>query len=435
MHEAPEVHKFGGSCLRDRSDLERIAHIVHEADRPVVLVVSALWGTTDRLIRAANEPRYAGRLVSDLAKQHLRFAPNLLDSDLGDLFQGVLAGIEIALEGLASDPNNVNFRNRLLAAGERLSALVVAHALQEHGINASPFGAEDIGIKMCGTGHAVHVDVRATKDAFDRKILNGTPVITGWFGEGEDGELALLSRGGSDHTATALASLLDANRVVLWKDVAGIFPINPRWGVTGQPIPYLGYGEAIEFAHLDAPILHPATVEPVYELGIPIEIRHLYHYKKSGLSTIIGPDILGSIHPKGIACVQKVALLIVQPHSHRDKAMSLGDAISRLQERQIQICSYEVTPRAWKFIVPQHDLRQAIQELNPYSIDMKYQYFSALLSIIGEVNSDDISSLIHEFDQDAKEIHSTNHATHFLTQQNNISMLLENLLGAFRIGI
>lgn len=78
MIDAPEIHKFGGSCLRDASDLERIAHIVHEAEHPVVLVVSALWGTTDRLMRAAKEPRYAGRLVNDLASHHLRFAPALV---------------------------------------------------------------------------------------------------------------------------------------------------------------------------------------------------------------------------------------------------------------------------------------------------------------------------------------------------------------------
>ena len=97
--------------------------------------------------------------------------------------------------------------------------------------------------------------------------------------------------GGSDHTATALAALLQARRVVLWKDVLGIYPVNPRWGVQSSPIPYLGYGEAIEFANADATILHPATVEPVYEMGIPIEIRHLTGYKDNGMKTVIGPTL------------------------------------------------------------------------------------------------------------------------------------------------
>ena len=61
------------------------------------------------------------------------------------------------------------------------------------------------------------------------------------------------------------------------KDVSGIYPVNLRWGVQSTPIPYLGYGEAIAFSNADATILHPATVEPVYEMGIFIEIRHLAH--------------------------------------------------------------------------------------------------------------------------------------------------------------
>ena len=102
MFEGTEIHKFGGSCLRDASDLESIACIVEEAEGQVVLVVSALWGTTDRLMRAAQEPRYAGRLVNDLASHHLRFVPTLIDSPLYDTFQRVLDGIEDSLAALAS---------------------------------------------------------------------------------------------------------------------------------------------------------------------------------------------------------------------------------------------------------------------------------------------------------------------------------------------
>ena len=69
------VHKFGGSCLRDSSDLERVSQVIQQTDGQAIIVVSALWGTTDRLIRASYEPRYAGRLVHDLEEQHLRFCP------------------------------------------------------------------------------------------------------------------------------------------------------------------------------------------------------------------------------------------------------------------------------------------------------------------------------------------------------------------------
>ncbi|MAM36756.1 MAG: hypothetical protein CL988_06310, partial [Euryarchaeota archaeon] len=94
MRESITVHKFGGSCLRDISDLNRIAEVIQHWPGQSMLVVSALWGTTDRLMRASKEPRYASRLVYDLSSQHLRFAPGLIESEYGHLFLSVLEGIE-----------------------------------------------------------------------------------------------------------------------------------------------------------------------------------------------------------------------------------------------------------------------------------------------------------------------------------------------------
>ena len=161
----------------------------------------------------------------------------------------MLDGIEDSLNALAMDREDMRAYNRLLASGERLSALVIAHGLSLRGLDAHPVGAEDIGLQLDGAGTAARVDLDASRAKLDRSAFHGIPVVTGWFGEGTDGDIALLGRGGSDHTATALAALLQARRVVLWKDVLGIYPVNPRWGVQSSPIPYLGYGEAIEFAN------------------------------------------------------------------------------------------------------------------------------------------------------------------------------------------
>ena len=85
-NDSVTVHKFGGSCLRDNSDLDQIASITQTFPGRPVIVVSALWGTTDRLMRAANEPKYATRLVDDLRRQHIRFAPNIENSEFGKMY-------------------------------------------------------------------------------------------------------------------------------------------------------------------------------------------------------------------------------------------------------------------------------------------------------------------------------------------------------------
>ena len=80
--------------MRDSSDIDLITKMIAKQQSKTIIVVSALWGVTDRLLRAANEPRYATRLVSDLRKQHLRFSPLLDVSIFAEKFTKVLAGID-----------------------------------------------------------------------------------------------------------------------------------------------------------------------------------------------------------------------------------------------------------------------------------------------------------------------------------------------------
>ena len=429
MNDELEIHKFGGSCLRDGTDLERIANILTETRQPVIVVVSALWGTTDRLMRAAQEPRYAGRLVDDLAKHHLRFCPTLVDSPLYDVFQRVLDGIEESLNALATDRDDRRAYNRLLASGERLSALVIAHGLSLRGLDAHPVGAEDIGLRLDGSGTASRVDLKASQAKLDRSAFYGVPVVTGWFGEGTDGDIALLGRGGSDHTATALAALLQAQRVVLWKDVLGIYPVNPRWGVQSAPIPYLGYGEAIEFSNADATILHPATVEPVYEMGIPIEIRHLSRYKENGLKTVIGPDIETEPNIKGIACIPRVACVNAEIRYAQDAALELSDLLQELNEANIRICSFETTNAQWRFVFPQHEVSKGVQIINQRCTVVHYEYYAAMLSFIGCRDIDYLQEKLAQY-HDVKESQLYQSATsiHMLSKRSDISRMLDEMM-------
>jgi len=309
MTEAWTVHKFGGSVLRGAPDLDRLADRISENDGPAAVVVSALWGTTDRLLRAVDDPRYAERLVSDLRSHHLMFAPRLDQGRDGDRFERVLESMAEALRLRRASPSNEAARIQLLASGERLSALVIAHHLRRCGFEAHAVGAEDIGLVLSGTHEAEAVDLGESAYAFDRSILHGIPVITGWLGSGRDGSLALLGRGGSDHTATAVAHLLRARRVILWKDVRGIHPVNPRWGINTDPIPYVPYELARMAAGLDATVLHPATVGPCIEDGIPIEVRHLSEPLTAPAKTTIGPDLIADQGPLAAACTMDVCTI------------------------------------------------------------------------------------------------------------------------------
>lgn len=438
MIKSTTIHKFGGSCLRDISDLNRIAEVIQHWPGQSVLVVSALWGTTDRLMRASQEPRYASRLVNDLSRQHLRFAPGLIDSENGKLFKAVLKGIEQALDDLSRNPHEWSATNRLLAAGERLSALVVAHHLQSFGIQAHPVGAEDIGLKLKGVNRAPVVDIETSMKQLDRRALFGTPVITGWFGEGSDGELALLGRGGSDHTATSIANLIDADKVILWKDVDGVLPLNPRWGIASKPIPYLGYGEAVELSRLDTPVLHPATVEPLRSIGIPLEIRDLRGVIKETASTIIGPDLHQTRRVKAIGCLPNIVRISVQSPSLEVQSEKLGRVLVDFAEENIPCWNLDSKPGSITWIISQHDLKVATSIVSTYFTELDTSEYGVMFSLVGNKLPDDSEVMLtNEVKQmlDVEVLSVNEHAIRLISKSNDVYSMLETLANYLQLAL
>ena len=420
------IHKFGGSCLREPNDIDKIAEVIG-GDHQAIIVVSALWGTTDRLYRAAKDPQYASRLVQDLSKQHLRFAPGLDSSKNAHLFSMVLHNLKDALRLLAQQPHDQSALNSLLASGERLSALVVAHRLQEYGYDAYPLGAEDIGITLDGNYQANHVDLQASSTKLDRETLHGTPVITGWFGEGQNKEIAILSRGGSDHSATAIGNLIEADRVILWKDVPGIFRLNPRWGIRSDTIPYLNYQEAIELSLMDTPVLHPSTIEPLIESNIQLEIRHLYHVNNEG-KTIIGPA-LSENQLKAVGCLPNVISLGFS-HDHVDSHQrQLVKILGDLAQNEIHWWGLESRFGEARLRVSQHDIHRAKSVFEGFDIEVNHHFHLGLMSLIGCKESDieSINSLFESTEYELTWLNQTSSSIRVVIDGENLSQALHLL--------
>ncbi len=420
------IHKFGGSCLREPGDIEKIAEVIG-GNHQAILVVSALWGTTDRLYRAAKDPRYASRLVQDLSKQHLRFAPGLDSSKNAHLFSMVLHTLKDTLRLLAQDPNDQSALNNLLASGERLSALVVAHRLQEYGFDAYPLGAEDIGITLDGNYQANHVDLQASSTKLDRETLYGTPVITGWFGEGQNKDIAILSRGGSDHSATAIANLIEADRVILWKDVPGIFRLNPRWGIQSETIPYLDYQEAIELSLMDTPVLHPSTIEPLIEPNIQLEVRHLYH-SGAEQKTIVGPR-LPEYQLKAVGCLPNVISLGFSHHHVDSHQRQLVKILGELAQNEVHWWGLESRLGDSRLIVSQHDMHRAASIFDRFDIKADHHYHLGLLSLIGcrESDMDEINSLFDSTEYELTWLNQTSSAARVAIDGEDLSEALHIL--------
>ena len=303
--------------------------------------------------------------------QHLRFAPGLDKGPFSELFQKVITGISNELLNYTSGEKSLNSENLILAAGERLSALAVAHRLRQNGFeDAHPVGAEDIGLRLKGVGRAKEIDIISSKQQLDIESLVGIPILTGWFGEGDDGNIALLTRGGSDHSAAAFANLTNASKLILWKDIDGIKRLNPRWGINTPTIPYLGYGQAAELSMHGTPIIHPATVLPLISEGIPIEIKN-FHDPEGSIATTIGPDVDNETIV-AIGCQPGVAVIT------DDKPLS-SELLAEIEYHGITPWSMNSTPEKMKIIIPLHDLH-----LIESKIKGKIVHKTAIISVIGK---------------------------------------------------
>jgi aspartokinase/homoserine dehydrogenase 1 len=286
---APHVHKFGGASLADSTAVRHAVEIVRRhRPEPTVVVVSAMAGTTDALLEVAQqagtgESRTVGSLIARLRSRHAEVARSLLPggrlrADVLLFITDLFAELEALAQGLRLlrelTPRTTDY---LVSRGERLSARLVAAALEAGGARARYVDALDLIHTDAAFGQAAP-DYARTDRAVQRVLgpllaKGVVPVVPGFLGATPDGEIATLGRGGSDLTATLLARGLGAARVSLWKDVPGLLTADPRVVPDARVIPQLHAREAAELAYYGAKVLHPRALIPVAGRRIPVFVR------------------------------------------------------------------------------------------------------------------------------------------------------------------
>jgi aspartate kinase len=261
------VQKFGGAALRDGRAVGRACELVraHGGARPVV-VVSALEGVTTELERL---PARGG----DASALRIRHRTLLRELDLpGDLLDRYLRELAQLLDRPGADPAGplpATKLDHLMSLGERMSARVVAAALRERGVPATPVDAWDLGLVVAaGSARLLSGSLEAAARALEE--VPGVPVVTGFLAADERGNLTTLGRNGSDVTALLLAGAIDAEVVHLWKGVAGIQSADPRLVEHARTLPRVGYEEARELALHGAAVLHAdaARLAARHRLGV-----------------------------------------------------------------------------------------------------------------------------------------------------------------------
>jgi aspartate kinase len=323
------IMKFGGTSMGDAVCIRRAAEIVASAaaaeDSAVVAVVSAMGGVTNRLIAAAREAEKgqasaALETLSALREQHMTAIDALLS--VGGKRAQLAAEAEQVLEEVTSLCRGTALLHELTpraldaisSAGERLSARLLASALCEMGINGVAVEATELIVTDNRFGQAEPLMTLTSERALARLSplleAGAVPVVTGFIGATTEGTLTTLGRGGSDYSATILAAALAASEVIIWTDVNGVLTADPRLVPEARTLREISYNEAAELAYFGAKVLHPKTLRPVIEAGIPVWIRNSF------APELTGTKITETGHPtargvKAITAITDVSLITV----------------------------------------------------------------------------------------------------------------------------
>ena len=277
------VVKFGGSNLKNSSDIQKVVSIVRRYNRPLVIVVSAFYGITDVLTKGItdvlddrDQVEVLVNSLQELKSQTISESINHPEAQkaarlaLGER----LKKLEKYLKGIhyiGEIPDSV--RDSILSYGERLSSLLLSLTLTSHGIDAEEALPEDIGLLTDGEFRNASVQYgRSAQQVATALSGETTYVVPGFYGISTEGKINLLGRGGSDYSAAAIARCIGAESLDVWKDVAGFQSADPKLVPGARPVHRLSYREAAELSYFGARILHPRTVEPLLTPNIPIRI-------------------------------------------------------------------------------------------------------------------------------------------------------------------
>lgn len=296
-----KVFKFGGASVNSVERIKNLATILEQCkDEKSMVIISAMGKTTNALEKVA-EAFYAGRKDDALAlfdvikQQHITTSKYLLVTHFNEcLLQ--LTDFFTEIEWLLYDKPLKEYDyyyDQIVCVGELLSTCIISHYLNEVHINNKWIDVRDI-IRTDNNFRDAAIDWERTKTAVEGLKINeasSTIFITqGFIGATDENESTTLGREGSDYTAAIFANILNAESLTIWKDVEGVMNADPKQFPEAQLISELSYDEVIEMAYYGAQVIHPKTIKPLQNKGIPLLVK-----------CFLNPSLNGTvIHKKSI---------------------------------------------------------------------------------------------------------------------------------------
>lgn len=323
-----KVLKFGGTSVANAHHILLVENIIKKESlkNRVVVVVSALQGVTDQLILAAElaskkDESYL-QIIKSLEEKHLNLVKELIPileqsswlsfvkkhfNDIEDICNGIFV--------LAEFTDRI--KDKITSYGEFLSSNIIAARLKFEGLDVLWMNSADNIVTNSNFTNA-KVNFQATENNlinFLNESHNQIILAPGFIAKDEKGNSTTLGRGGSDYTASIIASAINAEELQIWTDVSGMMTSDPRLVSHAKPIPEISYSEAMELSHFGAKVLYPPTIQPVTLKNINLRIKNTFDPEAAG--TLISHHLEKSESENqqiavGISNMSNIALLTLE---------------------------------------------------------------------------------------------------------------------------
>lgn len=323
------VMKFGGTSVGNADAFSQVADIVLKQARAwdrLVVVVSAMSGVTDALIRgalaaASGEEQTYRTIADDLRAGHYRVVEALLDP--GGEQAPLLTTVDNYLDEFSTFCHSLHIlgeatpraMDAIASLGERISARILAALLRQRGVCSRALDATELIVTDTTFQNAAPLmDATRTRVSarlnplLDEGVI---PVVTGFIGATEQGVTTTLGRGGSDYSAAILGDCLAADEVWIWTDVDGVMTADPRLVPDARVIPVLSYSEVGELAYFGAKVLHPKTILPIVERNIPLWVKNTFNPSYPGTRITREPEAANG-QVKAVTAILGLSMVTVE---------------------------------------------------------------------------------------------------------------------------
>jgi len=327
-----KVYKFGGASVKDAAGIRNLAKIVFQETGNLVVVVSALGKTTNALEKVLkawmNNSEDYTNLLDEVFAAHFLIIYDLFGkgSDTDARFRNSFAVLREYLLNYPRGKYDFEY-DQIVSYGEVLSTIIVAEYLRTKIKDAEWVDLREILLtddRFRDANVLWSESTKRVRNTFDftkKRIF----ITQGFIGGTVAGNTTTLGREGSDYTAAILANMLDAESVVVWKDVPGILNADPNWFPDAVKLDEISYREAVEMSFSGAKVIHPKTIKPLHNKNIPLYVKSFLDPAKEG--TVIKADItLRKIEPVFIRKEDQILISILP----KDFSFVMGDNLSMI---------------------------------------------------------------------------------------------------------